>query len=352
MNAIVTTNYHPQLPAFMQRQDLFDATDKAIAGIGGGIPPYISIKASKWRLVDAAGDELMVNQLHLDVIVLGGNEHVSKTYYAGSYDPAGGNTTPPTCFSDNGSAPSSQAMTPQAALCAQCPHNAWGSKVSEISGKDLKACGDSKRLAVVLAVDTPYLTGNNVAGVAPALGQVYLLRVPAASMRTWRDYAKEIRGRGIPIMGPITRLQFDPKVSYPSIVFSATAFVTEPMFQTAMHLMASAAFKEAAGTNDVPRVSAVALPAAAPAHLAAQPLVPAATQPVPAQQIEVPSAAAPAPTARKPGRPPKDAVPAAAAAPAPAPSPLFPAPVANGVIQVATASSPDLDALLAATLRT
>ena len=82
--------YNPQLPAFLRVESLFADTDKAIAGIGGGMPAYISIRGAKWHLVGADGEEAQVNQLHLDVIVLGGNEHVSKSYYSGAYDPAQG----------------------------------------------------------------------------------------------------------------------------------------------------------------------------------------------------------------------------------------------------------------------
>ena len=37
MNALVPT-YHSQLPAFLRDPSLFAETDKAIAGIGGGMP--------------------------------------------------------------------------------------------------------------------------------------------------------------------------------------------------------------------------------------------------------------------------------------------------------------------------
>lgn len=376
MNAIVPMSYHPQLPAFLQKAELFAATDKAIAGIGGGQPPYISIKGSKWRLVDAAGEELIVNQLHLDVIVLTGNEHISKIFYAGAYDPAAGNAVLPTCFSDNGVGPSTGAQLPQSVSCAQCAHNAWGSKVTP-QGTQIKACSDSKKLAVVLAADTPYLTGTNAAGVAKACDEVYLLRVPAASMRTWRDYAKDIRNRGIPIIGCHTRLTFDPQASYPSLLFQAVGFVTEEVYNECEALIPTADVKFAIGADDQVRSGSAALPALpalpAPAPVAAAPAAPPAPAPVaPAPVPPAPVAAAPAPVAPPPqvippapaaalpsrrqrGRP--AAAPAAApapVAPAAAPTlPLAPAPVAAPpapVIQAPVAADASLDALLAAAM--
>jgi hypothetical protein len=351
---LIVPQYHPQLPAFLQSPDLFAETDKAIAGIGGGAPPYISIKASKWRLVSADGEEAMVNQLHLDVIVLGGNEHVSKTYYAGAYDPASGNAVPPTCFSDNGVAPSSVSMVPQAPLCASCAFNAWGSKVTP-TGSQVKACTDSKKLAVVLASDTPIIV-NGAATTAKALDQIYLLRVPAASMRGWRDYAKGIRGHGAPIVGLVTVLTFDPAAAYPLMLFKASKFVDEATFRKSQALLERPGIAEFVGANDVPRTS-TALPGPVPQHLTGQlqqpepAPAPVAAAPVVVAPAPVPVAAAPAPATRPRGRPPAAATaPAPVAAPTPAPT-LFAAPAGNGaVIQQPTASSPDLDALLSSVL--
>lgn len=364
--ALTTTpKYHPQLPAFLQDPSLFDATDKAIAGIGGGQPPYISIKSAKWRLVGADGEESLVNQLHLDVIVLAGNEHVSKTYYAGAYDPSSDTPAPPTCFSDNGSAPSSQAMSPQSDLCASCKHNAWGSKVTP-SGSQIKACSDSKKLAVVLAADTPIVV-NGAAGVAKALDQVYLLRVPAASMRGWRDYAKDIRARGVPIIGVVSRLQFNAEASYPAVLFQAAAFVTEAVYKASRQMLEAPEIAEAIGANDVPFAgtapqTTAALPQTPPAHLAgtapAVVVVPAQMPPA-GLPTPTPPAAASAETGagtsgtRRRGRPPAAApaaVPAPVAPVAAAPAaPLFPA-AGGPAIQPAQATSSELDALLASAM--
>ena len=355
MSNLPVPAYHSQLPAFLRDPSLFEATDKAIAGIGGGMPPYISIRSAKFHLVSADGEEAQVNQLSLDVIVLGGNEHVSKAYYSGAYDPAQGGGVPPTCFSDNGTAPSTNAMTPQAPLCAGCQFNAWGSKVTP-SGSQVKACTDSKKLAVVLAADTPILV-NGAASVAKALDKVYLLRVPAASMKGWRDYAKDIRGRGVPIIGVVTHLEFDAQASYPALLFKPTSFVNEDTYKASTALLGSV--PEAVGANDVPRTTGQALPQTPPAHLTAPaslapPPAPAplplAPPPAPAPLVPPPQAQQEQRSVRTRGAPRKDATPPASAVPPPSAAPsLF----GNGsavIVQPAPAGN-ELDALLAEALK-
>ena len=351
MNALVPT-YHSQLPAFLRDPSLFAETDKAIAGIGGGMPPSISIRGRQFHLIGADGEESHVNQLTLDVIVLGGNEHVSKAYYAGAYDPAQGGGLPPTCFSDNGMAPSVNATTPQAPLCAGCQFNAWGSKVTP-TGSQVKACTDSKKLAVVLAVDTPTIV-NGAAGMAKALEQVYLLRIPAATMGDWKGYVKEVQGRGLPVtIGVVTHLEFDAQVSYPKLFFKAVKLNEESVVQRLLPLRGSPELRETVGMNDVPRTATAAsvitpaatqpapLPLAPPPAPAALPLAP---PPAPAQQQEQVRRTRGRPGAAQPALPP---APAAVAPPAP----LFPAQNGSAVIQTPTPAGNELDALLAAALK-
>lgn len=362
MNALtVAPQYHAQLPVFLQKPELFAESNKAIAGIGGGSPPQIGIRAAKWRLVSADGEELMVNQMHLDVIVLTGNPHVSKTFYEGAYD--ANVSSPPTCFSDNGVGPSSQAGSPQSPLCASCPNNVWGSKINEATGKGSKKCGDSKKLAVVLAVDTPYITSTNAAGVAKALEQVYMLRVPTMSMRSWADYAKSIIGRGVPVIGCVTRMQFDPKTSYPAILFQAVGFVTEPVYNASSALLMKPEVADYIGANDTPTAVQAQIAGPVPQHLTpTPPVVPTPVmQPTPAPLPPTPTLQGPAPVAapapaelprRQRGRPAAAApiAPAPAPAPVPAqPAPMFASPAAPSapVIQAPTAADASLDALLA-----
>lgn len=382
MNALTTQpKYHPQLPAFLQNAALFESSNAAIAGISGGAPPSITVRASKWHL-KFGNEEQHVNQGHLDVIVLDGNAHVSKTYYENPYNP-NEEAPPPTCWSDNGIAPSTEAGSPQSPTCASCQWGAWGSKVTQ-TGSRTKACGDSKKLAVVLAADTPVVV-NGAAGVAKAYEQVFLLRVPTMSMQNWKASAKSCIDKGIPVQGVIMRMTFDPEADYPLVMFSPAAFVQdEPTFLALMAKKDSSEVQTAIGANDQPRQAAPAL-AAPPAYMA-----PAAAQPEPSQTFappppapipqptqvpfpqpvpQQPAQAAPAnvipqeqPTQRRRGRPPAQeqapapvfaavVPPQPAFAPPPAPAPLQAAPAQqNAVIQQPTPASSDLDALLAQAL--
>jgi hypothetical protein len=317
----------------------------------------ISIRASKFRL-STGGEEQVVQQMHLDVIILAGNEHVSKLYYAEAYNPGDQDAKPPTCWSDNGIAPSTEAASPQSATCAVCPHAAWGSKVTP-SGSKIKACSDSKKLAVVLATDTPVVV-NGASATAAAYEQVFLLRVPAASMSNLRTYGKSVIDRGIPLQGVLTRASFDPQADYPALVFSPVGFVPdEATFRTLMSKAETSDVKTAIGANDKPRQAIPELPPAptfmtqtpAPIAPVPPPVVPLVVPPPPPAPAPQPAAEAP----RRRGRPPASesvVQPFPTMAPAATPMTAQPAPVATApsVIVQPTAASSDLDALLAKAL--
>lgn len=362
MNALVPTpQYHAQLPAFLRDPALFASSDAAIAGIGGGAPPMVSIRASKFRLVGADGVEMMVNQLHLDVVLLDGNKNVSKMYYDSPYNAADNDAKPPTCFSDNGIAPSVEAQLPQSALCATCRWAEFGSKVTD-AGKNSKACSDSKKIAIVLATDTPVVI-NGAAGIAKAYEQMFLLRLPTMSMKPWKIYGKSVLDRHVPLQGVVTRVTFDPQADYPALMFQATGFLTdEAVFRQLMAKKETSDVQTAIGATDQPRQAAPAL-AAPPAYMQTPaPAVPPAAPPPAAMPAPAPAPVAPmfvpqpAPVAeplrRTRGRPaaatPPDALaPQPLAAVAPQAASAAPSPV----IAVPQAASSDLDALLAEAMR-
>lgn len=165
-NALTTTNLPAHLAALVNNTALQSINQDAVKGISSGAWPRISIKGSRFRLQDPQGQEIVVPDYFLDVVIVAVNTHgLSKIFYGGAYDPAGDGTAPD-CYSDNGVAPSIRATKPQCGTCAACPHNVWGSKITP-SGAQVKACADIKKVAVLLA--------NNTGG------PVFELRVPAAS---------------------------------------------------------------------------------------------------------------------------------------------------------------------------
>src|SRR5580698_6283874 len=159
-----------------------DLSSGILQGLGGNSgPPTISLKDDRFSFVDTAGERTAHEALALKVIVIGVNKHgPSKVYWGRSYDPKAAENERPQCWSDNGIGPSNESLTPQAETCAVCPHNAWGSAVSQMTGKGIKACSDRKKLAVIV----PEHNSDTV----------YLLNVPPASFGNLGAYVKKLAG--------------------------------------------------------------------------------------------------------------------------------------------------------------
>src|SRR5260221_12821306 len=205
-------------PALANRQRR-SIIDDATTGLGMTRGPHISIKGNRFRLVNEAGQEFLVPTTHLDVVVVDANVKTSKIFYAGDYDPSGNNDVPPTCFSDNGTGPSTLSMVPQAPTCAVCPMNVVGSDQSKFTGKNIKACSDRKKLAVIIP-DDPAVT-------------VYELQIPPGSLSNMRAYgswlgqqASGIQGRKLDIADMVTRIDFDADKTG-VMKFSAVAFADD-----------------------------------------------------------------------------------------------------------------------------
>lgn len=217
----------------------------AVGGIQSGkAHPRISIKQNRFRLVNEQGQEYVVPALHLDVIVVGVNKNVSKLYYAQAFNPADPEPPAPTCFSDNGIAPSSRAQTPQCGTCAACPHGAWGSKVTD-AGTKVKACSDSKKFAVLLA--------DNPAGL------VYELRIPAASMGNIKELVDMLNSRGEPLPAMVLRITFDEHSQYPKLIFTPQSYINEAQNAAVMEVLDGDEAGECVGKEDVPIAQGAAL---------------------------------------------------------------------------------------------
>lgn len=289
-----------QLPAHLQRlAGLASPATDIIGGIEAGGHPRISYRGMRFRLKEPNGEEVLVQNPFLDVIIVDANATTSRVFYGKGYNP-NDEATPPDCFSDNGVGPSAQARAPQCGTCAICPHAAYGSKVSE-NGQVGFACANSKKLAVVLA--------NNPTGT------LYEIRVPGASLKDFKSAMKQWVDAGIPIQGVVFRITFDPTVEYPKLVFTATGYIDENQSNAVLPRIGSPEAIEATGKDDVPRgaaqpalpapAAAPALPPPPPAHVAAMAPVPtpaAVHAPAPAAPAFVPAPApvAPAPAAFAP----------------------------------------------------
>jgi len=198
-NAITLANV--QVPSHLaQRVGVPSILAQSLAGgIGSGeATARISIKGSRFRIVEG-GTETVLDSTSLDIVVVGANPRLSKTWYAKAWTPES-EPASPDCFSMDGVSPDASSVEPQNDLCASCPQNAWGSKVTP-QGKQIKACSDQKRLAVVSADDPT--------------GPVYLLSVTPAALQGLSKYQKELSLRGIPAEIVRTRVSFDTDASFP-----------------------------------------------------------------------------------------------------------------------------------------
>lgn len=305
-----------------------------MAGLGGGPAyPKISIKGSRFRIKEGS-TETVLNTLELDVVIVGANPRLSKTWYAAKWDP---NAEPnaPDCYSLDGVSPAADAANPQNDLCASCPKNAWGSEVTE-KGQQLKACSDFKRLAVVAADD--------------ASGPVYLLEVTPAALKGLNQYQRELTMRGIPAEVVKTKVSFDTDASFPKLKFGFGGFLDADTQAVVDGLFGTPEVLEVTGeaAASAPQPAPVAAPAPAPKPQVAPKPVAVVAPPPPAPAPAPTPAAEAAPRrgfgASKPAAPVAEAP---VAAPAPAPRVVRARAAAPAAAPAAPAAAPTAPAAVA-----
>lgn len=209
----------PALPAHLTQFAAKHAGDNAGAsgGIKAGSWPRISIGGSKFS-IKANGEVTLITdptnpdlpKMQLETVVVGHNPMVSKTYYEGDFEE--GDKDEPDCSSDDGLTPDAHVAQKMSVACATCPKNAWGSKISKMSGKPIKACSDNKRLVVLRADGLD--------------DDAYEFSVKPASLKDWALYVQELNKRGIPVSAVVTLIYFDPAATYPKCLFKFGRYLT------------------------------------------------------------------------------------------------------------------------------
>jgi hypothetical protein len=144
------------VPAHLLNRPTRGLTSSAASGLGSARPAHVSRGGNRFTLYDNAGNSKPVMLMdkegpYLDFIVVGANPNPSRIYFEGGYDPD--DPSPPACFSDNGTGPSTLAIEPQGRTCADCPQSVWGSAQSKVDGKPIPACLSTKKLAVIVVGD-------------------------------------------------------------------------------------------------------------------------------------------------------------------------------------------------------
>ncbi len=282
------------LPAHLLTPEAQAAIAAANASAGGGIKvggfPRISIKGGKFHLVKGGVTTTIVNppeatgapplpKMLLQVVVVAANPALTKTYYPGKYQE--GDDGEPTCSSSNGQQPDPHIAAPQSSACSTCEQNKWGSKISEASGKEIKACSDSKQLVILPAENLAY--------------DAYGLSVTASALTAWGKYIKALTDKGIPFFAVVTNVMFDSTAAYPKLVFSFGRLLTTEEYAKVQARIPGRDVQDIVAPT---RSVAVPVPLL-PSQVTTQTAVPATTVPV----QEVPAATAPAaatPTAAAP----------------------------------------------------
>lgn len=175
--------------------------------IGGKALPFLSIANNMFTVREgenaqniSAMDKTNGNVVYVDLHVVDASPYMSKQYYPGDYDPDA-DPIAPTCYSNDGFKPAEDVTEKQCEFCAQCPHNAWGSKITAL-GKRGKACNDAWKIATII----PEFHAE----------KLFQMRIPPASLQSWLAYIAQFNDHDHPsedrklnAMDVITRAFFE-----------------------------------------------------------------------------------------------------------------------------------------------
>lgn len=143
---------------------------------------------------------------------------VSRTYYAGKYDP-NAKATLPDCWSNLGEKPEAAAKAPQASACISCPQNVKGS--GENGGR---ACRYQRRIAILVMGDPT--------------GDVYQFNVPAKSLfgkgvgnvHPFESYVKYLVANGESPDTVVTNISYDLNADSMELQFTPLRGITNEEF--------------------------------------------------------------------------------------------------------------------------
>lgn len=242
-----------QLPArFANRQNKRSIVAAVTTGLGMASPPYISIKGGSFTLVDANGEKEPVETKWLDCVIFDTNLDVAvqRVYWGDKlYNPNSEIYEPPVCWSDNGIGASAQATEPQSTSCQTCEWNKWGSAVSKMTGKGVKACHVIKKVAV-LPLDGK--VGQDGSYVPDHLYDFpFLLRVPVMSHDNLRAYGDKFRGQEFDVSDVVTRVSFVHGQTG-QLDFAAAGFTDETAETLVQKFLAQRLTDGLVGRGDVP----------------------------------------------------------------------------------------------------
>lgn len=214
--------FNAQVPAYLSSgADAAKMNQAAAAGTMGVSVNKIGIKGAKFRL-NVGGQEVKVlEQNALKLAVIRAADGLNKAWFAKAWAP--GSDDQPDCSSDDGIKPRADSPNKQAAACAGCPRNEWGSYINPQTQTKGKACSDSKRLAV--------LPPGQLGGDLPP----YQLQVPAASLKEFGGMVSSLNNLSpaVPYNAVIVEVSFDTDASYPRLLFRPAEYLSAEQYQSA-----------------------------------------------------------------------------------------------------------------------
>lgn len=217
-------------------------------GVQSGFP-VVSYRGKVWRVKQGGEEQVYTDEngdaiQFVDAVLVRSNENLSKTYYKGKYSE--GDSGKPECWSSDGIRPEQDVPNPVNALCAGCPMNAWGSRVTD-EGKKMKACQDVRRVAIMLSHELEAIVAGKKT-VEEA--DVMLLRIPPATLNPLKDYAERVLApKGAAPYMLVTRLGFDTQASYPKLTFKGARWLSEAEFGVISDLRESEVVKRVINTS-------------------------------------------------------------------------------------------------------
>lgn len=248
---IIPFDSSSNLPSFLKKVDVAALNSDLTSHAGGGFP-VISIKGKVFAVVRDGEREIQMNPkdpdsaaTSLNVVLLKANKGTSKVFYLKGYDKDTSEGQKPDCYSADGIEPAADAQNKQAKKCATCPHNQWGSRISEKGATKGKACSDTVRVAV-----------------APAgqINDAMLLRVPPASIKALGEYGQMLAKRGVGYSMVVTKVGFDLQAESPKLTFTPVGLLDDAGWAEVQEMRNADIVSNILGANPV----AIEAPAAEP----------------------------------------------------------------------------------------
>ena len=192
-------------------------------GMDGEGFPRLAFKGSRFRLRQG-GEETVLPETELDVIILKDHPAVSRLYYKQGATGEGEDNRP-LCASSDGVLPLASVPNPPSDECKSCPMNEKGSAFTD-DGRKARACGFYKRIVLLI---------KGYETVGPVIADIRSMSLfgdgkPDENQWSLKLYFARLRKHDKPAFQMITTLTFDLDESVPKILFSPKAYVPKEMF--------------------------------------------------------------------------------------------------------------------------